>query len=233
MKCVSLIGMATVAVCALTATAQTTVFSNNFDSGIPAQFSGAGTAESVAGFTGMGNPPNLFGGNLLRNDSVGPAVASTLSLSSLPAHSSISVGFLLAAIDSWDSDNGSPAPDYFQVWVDGTQVFQATFAIASGSTNYVPAVPAGLIYSGGSVGWNGSWGEKAYDMTLEPLLQNIPHTGSTATIDFIAAGSGWQGGLDESWGIDNVEISVREVPAPGAAALLGLGGLVAVRRRRS
>ena len=46
--------------------------------------------------------------------------------------SSVSVGFLLAVIDSWDSDNGNPAPDYFGVNIDGNQVFQATFAIASG-----------------------------------------------------------------------------------------------------
>jgi len=43
-------------------------------------------------------------------------------------------------------------------------------------------------------------------MGLDPVFQNIPHTAGTLTIEWFAGGSGWQGGSDESWAIDNVEV---------------------------
>ena len=59
-------------------------------------------------------------------------------------------------------------------------------------------------------------------MGVEPVFDDIPHTGSTLVIDFYASGGGWQAGQDESWAIDNVEVTV--VPVPGAV-LLGILGL--------
>lgn len=129
-------------------------------------------------------------------------------------------------MDSWDSTNGSPAPDFFNVAVDGNPVFQATFAHASGGNNY----NTGQLIFNTNLGFNNSWGDSAYDMSFEPTLHNIPHSASSVTITFYASGGGWQGGDDESWGIDNLTVTVT--PTPGAAALLGLGGLALSRRRR-
>lgn len=42
-----------------------------------------------------------------------------------------------------------------------------------------------------------------------------------------------QGDSDWYWQVDDVRVSADDIPAPGAAALLGLGGLVAARRRRA
>ncbi|MFT3687033.1 MAG: hypothetical protein QM783_19280 [Phycisphaerales bacterium] len=199
------------------------VFSNNFEGAMPAEITGAGSIQGSQGYSGWG-----FGNNLLRNDAGGnPATATTLTLTGLGAHTSISIDCLLAVIDSWDSDNGNPSPDYFNIAVDGSPVFQATFAHASGGNNY----NLGQLVYNTQLGFNGSWGDSAYDLSFEPSLHNIAHTGSTLTITFFASGGGWQAGDDESWGIDNLTVTL--VPTPGAATLLLAGAPLAMRRRRS
>jgi len=201
------------------------VFSNNFEGAMPAEVSGAGSIVGSQGFGAYG-----FGNNLLQNDATGnPATATTLTINGLPTHTALNIGFLLAVIDSWDSTNGSPAPDFFNVDVDGVNVFQATFAQASGGVEY--AFPAGgQLFNNINVGFGG-YNEDGYDMSLEPALQNIAHTGSSVVITFYASGAGWQGSSDESFGIDNLVVTA--VPTPGAAAVLSLGGLALSRRRRA
>lgn len=203
------------------ASAQLQVYTNNFDGaqtfapGVGGGLSGTTTTESVQGYAGVGPLGNQFGGNFLRNQTTGnPASLTTLTLTNLPAHTSIDVEFLLGIMDSWD---GQQAPDIFNVRIDGTTVvFSRSFAIASGSSNYTPP-PGGDI--GGTVqrGFNGSWADQAFNMYLEPSLTGIAHTGSTLTVDFFASGGGWQGGTDESWGIENVSITLNGV-SPGTAA---------------
>jgi hypothetical protein len=199
------------------------VFTNNFEGPLPPEITGAGTIQGSQGFSAFG-----FGNNLFRNGDAGNpvAAATTLTLTGLPAHTALNIDFLLAVIDSWDSTNGSPAPDLFNLSVDGNPVFQATFAHASGNVNY----NTGQLVYNTQLGFNGGWGDSAYDMSLEPLLHNIPHTASSVTITFFASGSGWQGGDDESWGIDNLTVTL--VPTPGAAALALAGTPLALRRRR-
>lgn len=58
------------------------------------------------------------------------------------------------------------------------------------------------------------------------------------TLSFVAGGSGWQGGTDESLALDDIKVTgtVVAVPEPASLApmLAGLGtvGLVGARRRR-
>jgi hypothetical protein len=47
-------------------------------------------------------------------------------------------------------------------------------------------------------------------MELDPTFNNIPHMVSTLTIEWFASGAGWQGGTDESWAIDNVEVILND-----------------------
>lgn len=192
------------------------VFSSDFESGLPAEFSGSGAVEGTQGYASYG-----FGSQFLRNDTLGSP--SILTLTNLPAHTSISIDLVLAAIDSWDSTNGNPSPDFFNISVDDVSVFQATFANTSGSNSYGP-----LLVDNAGLGFSG-YADDAADLSTEALLHNIPHTASTVVIKFYASGGGWQGGFDESWAIDNLSVTV--VPAPGAAAM-GLLGLAAMRRRR-
>lgn len=61
-------------------------------------------------------------------------------------------------------------------------------------------------------------------------------TGSSATIGYQAGGiqNDVQWSFNTAGAVDNgTVLSLVAVPAPGAAALLGLGGLVAIRRRRA
>ncbi len=208
------------------------VFFNDFNGVTPTEISGFVSTPSVQGFNGLGNAGNTFSGNLLYNDATGnPAAATVLTLSNLPAHTELSIGFLLAVIDSWDSSNGAPSPDLFNVELDGVNVFQATFAVQSGNVNYAPP-PNGDIGGLAQRGFNNSFNDRAYDLSLDSSLQSIPHTASTATIRFFASGNGWQGGSDESWGIDNLRVSVA-IPTPGAAGALAVASLLATRRRRA
>ena len=198
-----------------------TIFSADFDSGVPSEFSGVTTTEGVQGYTGLGTGSNVFGGNFLRNDTV-PAATTTLTLTNLPPHDSISLSFLLAIIDSWDGASGTCQDgDEFNVSVDGTTIFGEAFENSNcGVQTYNP--PAGVELArradlGFSQGFY--WNDSAYDMGLDPTFQNIPHTASTLTIEWFSSGGGWQGGTDESWALDNVQVFVhRTNSAPIAVA---------------
>lgn len=206
------------------------VYFNNFDGqeefypGVTGGFSGITTTQ------GIGSLPPPFSGNLLRNSTTGnPASATVLTLSGLPLHDSIDIDFLFVFIDSWDSVDGTITPDYFNVVIDGSHVLQITSNNASGTVKY-----NGTIIGDQNTNYlcNGSWKDYAFDMTSEGAL-SIPHTSSTLEIRFFASGSGWQGGDDESWGIDNLKVSVNVVPAPLSLLLMGSGlvGLMGLKMK--
>ena len=184
----------------------TKAYSNNFDgvetfaSGVSGKLSGVVTTENVQGFVADG-----FSGNFLRNTATGdPATATTLTLTNLAAHTAIDISFLLALIDSWDStDGGGPAPDYFNVSVDGVTVLQLTAALGSGSITYAGGQLGGVY----NYGFNNDYNDIAFDMANEPAL-TVAHSASTATIKFFASGAGWEGGDNESWGIENLQVTL-------------------------
>lgn len=222
-----------------------TGYSTNFDgsttvaAGAAAVLSGA-SIQSVQGLSGLGTG-SQFGGNFF--SSFGAGSTGTLTLTGLPDHTSIDITALLAALDSWDSTNGDCcSPDFFQIKVDGTVVFEDTYAIALGSIHNT----AGLTDIGGGNqqrGFNGGWSDAAFD--LENELQNIAHTASSLTIGFLGTGVGWQGGIDEAWGIDNLLVTLNgvtiqdpppgNVPEPMTLSLLGAGlaGIGWARRRKA
>ena len=194
----------------------------------------------MGGFAGLGIGGNTFSGNLLWNTATGnPALATTLTLNNLPVHDSISLSFLLAIIDSWDSDNGpgGVAPDYLFIKVDGVQLFQGTWANGSGSDNTTIGTDIG---SGAQQRFNnGTFPDRAYDATGDGTITDIAHSASTLAIQWFAGGAGWQGGSDENFGLDNLRITVNTaadaLPEPITLGLFGFGlaSLGLARRRRS
>ncbi len=225
------------------------VYSNDFDapsalgSGVSGSLSfttasGQGVLDGQ-GFKGLGNAGQTFGGNLLRQSMQNSVV---LSLSNLPTHDLLDIGFLFASIDTWDGTDvfpGFPSPDIFRVTVDGTTVFDESFRnvlpandpfcdLGEICQSYVPPTN-GQIITGtsatdpfGNVGFS-SQGDGAYDMYLESAFQDIAHTASSLTIVFDVRGGGRQGLADESWAIDNLQVSVAKVPEPSIIALLTAG----------
>lgn len=105
------------------------VFSSDFDSVIPAEIT-AGTAliTPVQGYSGLGPSGNIFAGSFLRSQT---ANVVTLKLTGLPAHDTVSLSLLFAAIDSLDGTGNFPQGDFFQVTLDNVMIFNESFANAT------------------------------------------------------------------------------------------------------
>jgi hypothetical protein len=208
-----LAGVALVAGGATIARADTIAFFEDFEDGLPVQLSAPGaTIEPVQGFEDLGTPGNRFAGNVLRYSD--PEVLETqLVVTGLPPHDTLSVGFLLGVIDSWDG------VEVLEVLVDGEVAWSSTFDLAYDDVASYEPPPGGLLGSGTNLGWNaGAFydNDRAYDLSIEPSLSDIPHTADAVVVTWrLLAVAGqyspnWQGGMDESWAIDNVMITVSE-----------------------
>lgn len=204
--------------------ANTLVFSENFDGSPPAAFSGAGGIESSQGYDAYAD----FGGNFWRNDS---QAESILSLNGLGSHEGLRLEFSLAIIDSWDGGSLVYGPDPFVVKSGGTTIFEQLFpGTSEGVTLVIDAAP---------LGFNSGFIDRGYRVSLD-----FEHTGGSAMLSFAAPNS--QGLLDESWAIDNVAVYTlgekggpgpAPIPLPATALSLiagmgALGAAGALRRRR-
>lgn len=191
------------------------VFEYDFEDGVaPPEFSGAGQIVSSQGYSAYD-----LGDYLLHNDTGGPVgefppggpgEATVLALMDLPFHTHVGIGFHLALIDSWDGSEDYWGDDFFNVTVDGEVVFRETIANFEGNPQtFEPALEQVIVTSQAlfGAGWDV---DSLYAMG--PSLQKIPHSDSKLVIALWADGDGWQGGGDESWGIDNIKVVLlREV----------------------
>lgn len=205
---------------------------SNSNSGIPFQFSGFVKTEQVQGYNNRGTGSNVFSGLFLRNDSGGdigsggntgdPQIRTTLTLTGLPTHNSIDLNFLLAFIDSWDGTYYAfpgPQNDFFNITVDGRTIFSEALDnydtytsndIKPGDQTYT--APSGVFLGAGQFGFNGGFIDTAYNLGLDPIFNEIPHTSSNLTIQWYASGGGWGGGINESWAMDNLAVIVNNNP---------------------
>ena len=203
------------------------------------EFSGGGSVGSVLGFAGKGSATSTFGDNFLRNAEAGSASTHTvLTLEHLEDHVSIDLNFLLGIIDSWEGFSGGREADYFNVAIDGDIIFHQTFDDYYISNNvYDPPAGTEIPLRAANLGWGNDFEERAYDLGMDPLFDDIAHSADSLTIEWYASGAGWQGGDNESWGIDNVEVILNRQPAtdartiipnpePGTLMLIG-GGMLA------
>jgi hypothetical protein len=191
---------------------------------------GSLTEPAPAGFVGQGFGPTSMA------HSIGNPASLTISMTGLPIHTSLNVGFLLAVIDSWDGSSGIMYPDILNVVLDGTSIYSRTFD--NFNMGDQTASTANLVSFGTNLGFN-SWPDSVYDFQGANGFLNVLHTDSSAMIEFIANGGGWQAGSDESFGLDKILVSANTpdtnvVPEPSTVILLGSGllGLVGLSRRR-
>lgn len=198
------------------------VYENDFDAG-EATFNGAtttgignagGTVDAPDGFDAVGDG-TLIDGDIWHNSTGGnftggggtPGAPTILKLSNLPIHDRLDIDFTLLIIDSWDSSDGTVTPDVMNVLVDGRPIFSETFANSSGTVSYADPDNT-LVSSGVDLGFEGGGNfDRVYDSADDSKF-SISHTGSDVTIEWVANGAGWQGRHDESWGMDNLGISV-------------------------
>lgn len=201
------------------------VFFTDFETAVPDQASGYFNRVSTQAYvTYLPSVQNWF----LWNDTTGnPASSTIFTLTGLTSHSYMDIGFILAVIDSWDGLNG---PDVFNVKVDGNIVFSSTYNNSSSGEGYQGT----REFFGQAAGF--TEGPTYLDSAYSLAITGIPHTSPTATIEFFASGAGWDGLTDESWAIDNLDVSVSDVPSgvpePGSMLLAGAGVVALFIRRR-
>ena len=222
----------------------TTIFFTDFNSGAPSQITGD---NGVVNSTSVGGSVAVDGSQLWQNYSVGnPNTPTTLTLTGLAANQSIDLDFTFLAINTWDGNTYAPgvyAPDLLNVNLNSNQIFQGAFRNfgtestpeypgCTGPINctsvYNPAPPAGttvtLVQPGST---------SIYDISITGLTAN---GSGQAIFTFFASGAGWQGGSDESIGLDNIRVSsaaAAATPEPSTWALIG-GALLClplIRRR--
>lgn len=160
------------------------VYTANFDSN-PVLNTGATVIGSglAAGFTGpasivgIGIYPAPYSGNFYQNTATGnPATETILTINNLPTHNHISINFLLAVIDSWDGNLGSPfGPDFFNVSVDNNLLFHETF-ISTTISNLTNQTHNGQPMFSDSNYFNNFYNDNSYDFGTVPSLNNIFHT---------------------------------------------------------
>lgn len=113
----------------------------------------------------------------------------------LPPHECLRICFDLYVNDSWDGTNPTwGGPDQFGFGIDGTTIWNEPY-----NSSNAPA--GGTIIEGPAPLWFSGWSDRVIRYCVE-----IPHTDTTAFFTFF--GSGLQSINDESWGLDNVEVSV-------------------------
>jgi hypothetical protein len=163
----------------------------------------------------------------------------TLNLSGLAAHSMLTLSFDLYLIRTWDGSSSGTAFDFgndsFKVSVgNGPVLLDSTFSNGNpAGQNFGPAASnpyftgAAETYSLGYVVSDGIPVPQVMD-SVYTLNYTFAHSSDQLTLDF--TGYGLQAMGDESWGLDNVHVSM--VPEPAAAPLLAAGALVLAWRMR-
>jgi hypothetical protein len=166
----------------------------------------------------------------------------SLSLSNLAVHSSVLLEFDLYLIRSWDGSSAGTAFDYgddhFKLAVSGgATLLDKTFSNGNPAgqsfgplANNPYYTGASETYSLGYVFYDGIQQTSQVMDSVYRLSFNFAHSGDMLAFDF--SGYGLQSMEDESWGLDNVRVSV--VPEPTTLPMLGAGlALVAwVARKR-
>jgi hypothetical protein len=144
---------------------------------------------------------------------------AALSLANLPAHSRISISFDLFVINSWqgNSPDGGYGPDYWDLFVlGGPQLLHTTFSDPS-STEAAQSYPSDYTYGnfppGTSAAETNTLGYTYNGDTVYRMEFSFPHSGNAVMFNF--RGSNLEALWNESWGLDNVAVSIGEADTDG------------------
>lgn len=203
-------------------------------------FDFAGSGNSAEGSADIDVATLGLSGQWLFTPTAGQYVAS-LTLAGLTPGGTLDIGFFFNAGGGLDGGFGGQT-DGLEVRVDGVTVFDDLFGGRSPDRPGYGDTPEGqaaaIIRKQGVDGApasnlngyrTGAWGHDAlYDMSLEPSLQGVTNTASTATIEFIVTRS--EADADEYFGLAN--LTVNAIPEPGSFLLVGLSAVGLTFRRR-
>ncbi|WP_346187642.1 PEP-CTERM sorting domain-containing protein [Rubritalea halochordaticola] len=127
----------------------------------------------------------------------------------------------------WSGDNNTVATRLrFFDTTDGTGTALATYTLDRGVTTNQVTTADFLV--------NGSTGTAESDpdyWALYEIQAIVPTTAQSVIVDFVA-GTGHAGGGSNDWYVDQVVVDIAAVPEPSSTALLGLGAVGFLLRRR-
>jgi len=141
-----------------------------------------------------------------------------LSLGKLPSHASMTIGFDLYIMKSWDGDSPTYGPDRWSVGLAGgpallETTFSNNFKTAEDHSVQSYPSPASAPQTGAAavntLGYGFWFGDATYHFTF-----TFSHGGESANVTFSSSmyeGKSEQARStrDESWGLDNVRVTVR------------------------
>lgn len=144
-----------------------------------------------------------------------------VTISNLPRFSSVDVDFLLAIIDSWDGSSSQWGPDEINLEVrDGmgnVLVNLSGLQDGSGPNPTTPFDSGTILFTDIQYGFNTGgqvwFRDDGYDLGLQPELNGIDYAGDTLVFEIWASGNGFQGGNDESFAIEDLQLSLNNVYA--------------------
>ncbi|MEI7730345.1 MAG: hypothetical protein WCO56_12280 [Verrucomicrobiota bacterium] len=178
------------------------VYSNDFESGVGPEWSTTSLDVTPSG--------RIFLGSFTKK-------TVKLNLTNLPAHATITLAFDFYSIQSWDGNSPVGGPDIFNVNVTGgPTLLNATFRnlkSAGPGQTYPGLIPANVFASRTGATEKSTLGYteilSAYGDSVYHLSYTFEHSASSVELNFWGNGS-VSGSPDESWGLDNVVVSVRD-----------------------
>ena len=139
-----------------------------------------------------------------------------LTLANLPPHSKVTVSFDLLIIRKWDGNYRQYGPDYWDLSVtDGPKLLHTTFSNSKNyqaypdlraDGHYPPHTGADEINTLGYQ-WRGKPTDSVYKLNF-----TFSHKANSLQLNFSA--SGLERLPNESWGLDNIRVSVSNQPIP-------------------
>ena len=131
---------------------------------------------------------------------------ATLTRAALPLHTDITVTFDLYIIQSWDGNPAGVGPDEWDLTVSGGPTLLHTTFSKGQRQAFPDTFPGGDNPAFTGAAELNSLGYTFFGDAVYSLSFTFPHTASSLALDFSA--SGLQSLSDESWGLDNVSLTI-------------------------